>query len=104
MGSGVNCRQAAAAEVRLRAENSVENRGAGRTEGTKRTATVLKIVEVLSTINTVGGLQYFLCQRLRNDVSSDLVMMKMEFLVALKYGMYYRFCCLFVVFIFDIYV
>ena len=73
MGSGVNCRQAAAAEVRLRAKNSVENRGAGRTEGTKRTATVLKIVEVLSTINSVGGLQYFVCQWLRNAVSSDLV-------------------------------
>ena len=35
-GLDVNCRQPAAAEVRLRAENSVENRGAGPTEGTKR--------------------------------------------------------------------
>ena len=29
--------------------------------------------------------------------------MKIEYLVALKYGMAYLFCCLFVVFIFDIY-
>ena len=70
MGLGVNCRQAAAAEVRLQAENSVENRGAGPTEGTKRTATMLKI-EVLSTTNNVGCLQYFVCLRLRNAVSSE---------------------------------
>ena len=54
-------------EVRLRAENSVENRGAGPTEGPKRTATMLKIVEVLS----VGDLQYFVSLRMRNAVSSE---------------------------------
>ena len=71
MGLGVNCRQAVAVKVRLRADNSVENREAGGTEGTKRTATMLKTVEVLSTTNSVGGLQYFVCLRLRNAVSSE---------------------------------
>ena len=71
MGLGVNCRQAAAEEVRLRAENIAENRGAGRTEGTKSIATMLKIVEVLSTTNSVGCLQYFACLRLRNAVSNE---------------------------------
>ena len=36
VGLGVNCGQAAAAEVRLRPENSSGNRVAGPTEGTKR--------------------------------------------------------------------
>ena len=60
---------AGASGVRGRVEDSVENRGVGRTEGTERTATVLKTAKVLGAANSAGVLQYFECLRLKNAVN-----------------------------------
>ena len=53
-GLWVPSRPAAAADVRGRAENSVENREVGRTEEAERAATVLKMVKVLGAAISLG--------------------------------------------------
>ena len=43
----------------------------GPNGGNQAHAKMLKIVEVLSTTNSVGGLQHFVCLRLSNTVSYE---------------------------------